>query len=97
MLLRMSFDGAPPGPSSQPTLVLPSATAPRTRPPPAFAQPQRITSFSYDEQRGLHFDDRARKYFHHPPMGADLNRGFEKLISRDETKVRREAWCGASL
>lgn len=74
--------------ASPATLVLPPPNAPRTRPPPAFAQPQRITSFSYDEQRGLHFDDRARKYFHLPPQGADLNRGYEELITRDETKVR---------
>ncbi|CAO1636319.1 unnamed protein product [Sympodiomycopsis kandeliae] len=67
-------------------LVLPPPNEPRKRAPPAFAQPQRIASFSYDQDRKLHFDDRSRKYFHKPPLGLDLNRGYEHLVSRDESK-----------
>jgi RAT1-interacting protein len=50
-----------------------------------FQLPVQIASFSYDESRGLHHDDRSRKYYHPPPPRADLNRGFEALVSRDES------------
>jgi RAT1-interacting protein len=55
------------------------------RQPTLFQQPVQITSFSYDEARRLHHDDRSRSYYHPPPPRADLNRGFEELIERDET------------
>lgn len=50
-----------------------------------FQQPVAIASFSYDESRTLHHDDRSRRYYHAPPPRADLNRGFEKRIERDES------------
>lgn len=49
-----------------------------------FQQPTRITSFSYDESRLLHHDDRSRRFYHAPPHRADLNRGFEELVERDD-------------
>ncbi|PWN37081.1 RAI1-domain-containing protein, partial [Meira miltonrushii] len=46
--------------------------------------PVQITSFSYDEKRKLFHDDRSRKYYHPPPPNADLNRGYETRIERDD-------------
>lgn len=56
------------------------------RPPQLLQQPEQITSFSYDERRQLHHDDRSRTHFHYPPPGVDLNRGFDSYVRRDETK-----------
>ena len=47
-------------------------------------KPVQITSFSYDENRKLYQDDRSRKYYHPPPQNANLNRGYETRIERDE-------------
>lgn len=48
-------------------------------------KPTQITTFSYDERRTLHHDDRSRRYYHPPPRNADLNYGFERLVERDES------------
>lgn len=47
-------------------------------------RPTQIASFSYDEQRALHHDDRSQRFYHAPPQHADLNRGFERLVERDD-------------
>ncbi|UZJ55933.1 hypothetical protein CBS101457_005253 [Exobasidium rhododendri] len=55
------------------------------QPPAPFQLPISIASFSYDGSRKLHHDDRSRRYYHAPPSRADLNRGYEDLISRDDS------------
>lgn len=55
------------------------------QPPTPFQQPVQITSFSYDESRNLYHDDRSRKFYHPPPPRANLNRGFEEFVERDES------------
>lgn len=47
-------------------------------------QPLQIMSFSYDDLRKLHHDDRSQRFYHDPPAKADLNRGFENFVERDE-------------
>ncbi|PWN50938.1 RAI1-domain-containing protein [Violaceomyces palustris] len=80
-----------------------------------FQKPQVIATFSFDESRRFHNDDRSKKYFRWPPLpeqggggfeehggahwgrkshsfshgrtrsrGADLNYGYERLVSRNE-------------
>lgn len=70
-------------------LIIPVKTAAHyasvQSPTASFQQPVQITSFSYDESRNLHHDDRSRKFYHPPPPRADLNRGFEELIERNES------------
>ncbi|CAO1635216.1 unnamed protein product [Parajaminaea phylloscopi] len=51
-----------------------------------FQRPEQICTFSYDESRDLWHDDRSLKYFHVPPPGADLNRGFGSHVNKDESK-----------
>ncbi|WFC94362.1 decapping endonuclease targeting mRNA [Malassezia brasiliensis] len=56
--------------------------------PVRIQQPTLVSSFSYDEQKRLHLDDRSKRYFHDPPTArnhnndtkhaADLNYGFER-------------------
>jgi RAT1-interacting protein len=48
-------------------------------------KPVQVTSFSYDEKRRLFHDDRSKKYYHLPPKNANLNRGYETKIERDES------------
>lgn len=55
------------------------------RPAAPFQQPVPIASFSYDESRTLHHDNRSRRFYHPPPPRADLNRGFEEVVERDES------------
>ncbi|KAN0065603.1 decapping endonuclease targeting mRNA [Thecaphora frezii] len=67
---------------------------------PAFQQPQRLCTFSFDHDRSLHHDDRCKRYYRGPPppaddgrgradfrtkRGADLNYGFERFRQRDDT------------
>ncbi|KAK0522993.1 decapping endonuclease targeting mRNA [Tilletia horrida] len=80
------------------TLSTPPLSAPlRT---PLFQKPACIATFSYDDERGLHHDNRSLGIFHPPPgptfdrnadrgrgqmRGPDLNYGFERWRRRDET------------
>jgi len=49
-------------------------------------QPEQIASFSYDENRRLYHDDRAKKFFKLPPAAANLNHGYDQYVQRDESK-----------
>lgn len=51
--------------------------------PGGIQRPSQIASFSYDEHRRQHHDDRSQRFYHAPPHRADLNRGFEALVERD--------------
>lgn len=79
-------------PSGMMAPALPPPLAVMRRPNTAFQpvriqQPTLVSSFSYDEQKHLHLDDRSKRYFHDPPTArshdndtrraADLNYGFE--------------------
>lgn len=54
-------------------------------PPISVQQPILMTTFSYDENKMLHLDDRAKRWYRVPPtmetsaQGADLNYGFERF------------------
>ena len=67
---------------------------------PPFQQPAPIATFSFDENRELHHDDRSKKYYRGPPppapvsnprfqrgppRGADLNYGFDRYVQRNES------------
>ena len=48
-------------------------------------QPVELTSFSFDDKRQLHHDDRSLAYYW-PVIGiGDLSAGFDSVISRDES------------
>ncbi|CAG8780840.1 14890_t:CDS:2, partial [Acaulospora morrowiae] len=48
-------------------------------------QPVEIMSFSYDDKRNLHMDDRELKYYYPPDLeNCDLSRGYEKFIQRED-------------
>ncbi|CAI2173061.1 999_t:CDS:10, partial [Funneliformis geosporum] len=50
-----------------------------------FKQPVEITSFSYDENRQLHMDDRELRYYYPPNLEKDFNlsAGYENFIQRE--------------
>ncbi|EPQ27374.1 uncharacterized protein PFL1_04913 [Pseudozyma flocculosa PF-1] len=92
-------DDPPPALSRLPHPLSTSSRSPFTA-FPAFQQPQRICTFSYDQDRNLHHDDRCKRYYRGPPLpaasngsrhpasgprGADLNYGFERFKQRDES------------
>jgi RAT1-interacting protein len=55
------------------------------RNPVAYQQPTQIASFSFDEERRLHHDDRSRRFYHPPPRNVNLNHRFEQRIDRDDS------------
>ena len=60
--------------------VAPFATLPRfatALTPASMQQPMLLGAFSYDDQKNLCFDNRAKRHYHDPPVHADLNYGFE--------------------
>ncbi|KAK9240766.1 RAI1 like PD-XK nuclease-domain-containing protein [Lipomyces kononenkoae] len=85
--------GGPHIPSGQqqqaPPFSLPISSA-RIR-GPAMRQPREITSFSYDDNRRLHFDDSSLSYFYllqddvTASGGIDLSAGYNVFQKRDDT------------
>ncbi|SNX85379.1 related to Protein RAI1 [Melanopsichium pennsylvanicum] len=74
-------------------------SSPFTTSPP-FQQPAPICSFSFDEHRKQHQDDRSKRFYTRPPpynnphphltraqpvFGADLNYGLERFTQRDDS------------
>ena len=58
--------------------------------PLAFSRPKMLTSFSFSTSREVLLGPRAeesRSHYRPPPLGADLNRGFDDCVWRDETDV----------
>ena len=60
--------------------------------PPPYAQPQHLTSFSYDGSRHLllpssGFHDHTLRLYKDPPLRSDLRRGFDTCVWRDERIV----------
>ena len=58
--------------------------------PLAVGRPKLLTSFSYSPARELLLGPRADEALSHyrtPPLGADLNRGLDRCVWRDETEV----------
>ncbi|KAJ4477368.1 hypothetical protein J3R30DRAFT_3485001 [Lentinula aciculospora] len=53
-----------------------------------FQQPMPLTSFSYDAEHVQHFDDSALRYYHSPPLNAQLGYGYERWIRRPEERSR---------
>ncbi|KAK9318041.1 RAI1 like PD-XK nuclease-domain-containing protein [Lipomyces starkeyi] len=72
-----------------PALSLPISSA-RIR-GPAMRQPREVTSFSYDNNRSLHFDDSSLSYFYllqddvTASGGIDLSAGYNVFKKRDDT------------
>ncbi|KAF9643763.1 RAI1-domain-containing protein [Thelephora ganbajun] len=66
-------------------------------PPVPFQQPTPLTTFSYDSERELRFDDSSLRYYVDPPHGADLRHGYEKWIKRPEEKGRLDGLLRAWL
>lgn len=66
-------------------------------PPVPFQQPTPLTTFSYDSNRELRFDDSALRYYVDPPHGADLRYGYERWIKRPEEKGRLDGLLKAWL
>ncbi|KAJ1884747.1 decapping endonuclease targeting mRNA [Kickxella alabastrina] len=54
---------------------------------PTFAEPKELTSFSYDDQRTQHMDNRSLKYYHPPSLSPppSLFQGKHRQIKRDST------------
>ncbi|KAJ1985251.1 decapping endonuclease targeting mRNA [Dimargaris cristalligena] len=50
---------------------------------PAFRQPTEIMSFSLDDNRDMHFDDRALNCYYPADMGTDLTKRYETFKARD--------------
>ncbi|CAG8584250.1 6308_t:CDS:2 [Funneliformis mosseae] len=52
-----------------------------------FKQPVEITSFSHDETRQLHMDDRELRYYYPPNLEKDFNlsAGYENFIQRENS------------
>lgn len=65
---------------------------------PGYTRPTEVTSYSYDEHRRLHHDDRALAYYHAARAGeADLNQGYpDRYTKRDDgVDERLDGLCEA--
>ncbi|CAG8777930.1 19989_t:CDS:2 [Cetraspora pellucida] len=51
-----------------------------------YKQPVEIMSFSYDNERNLHMDDRELKYYYPPDLkNCDLSHGYETFVQREQS------------
>ncbi|CAG8590783.1 16336_t:CDS:2 [Racocetra persica] len=51
-----------------------------------YKQPVEIMSFSYDNERNLHMDDRELKYYYPPDLkDCDLSHGYETFVQREQS------------
>ncbi|CAG8477170.1 17635_t:CDS:2 [Acaulospora colombiana] len=52
----------------------------------SYKQPVEIMSFSYDDERNLHMDDRELKYYYPPDLNnCDLSHGYETYVQRENS------------
>ena len=43
-----------------------------------------IACFSYDDEHNFHLDESSLRYYYHPSLPADLNRGFDTFEKLDD-------------
>lgn len=46
---------------------------------------QEFACFSYDKDAGFHLGDSSLKYYYNPQMGADLSKGFDTFIKKNDS------------
>lgn len=73
---------------STPSLSYPDTTHPLLANRIPFQQPTQLLSFSYDTSHALEFTDSALRYFVDPPIGANLNHGYERWIWKSDERGR---------
>ncbi|KZT50616.1 RAI1-domain-containing protein [Calocera cornea HHB12733] len=61
------------------------------KPVAALTVPDQIATFSYDENHVLRHDDSSLRYFVDPPVGANLDAGYENWPRRDDEHYRLDA------
>lgn len=75
-------------PRTDPILPLPSLRAPPPTPPP-FAAPLPLLTYSHDAAHTQSFTNSALRFLSaHPPIGADLNRGYDAWVRKADTRGR---------
>ena len=67
-------------PAFAPRLIPPLERPHAALPPVSVQQPALLTTFSYDTAKRRLHDDSAKRWFREPPVGADLNYGFERYV-----------------